>query len=236
MAAAIAATALGIIALGSGGLLAARAVSEAKRRSDQQYDLVSMQGRRLAAHRERWAEDCLNDLHTFLRALRPDESEVRRLAQREAVACMSDFDATPGWSTKDYGAYYLAFDKRNRLLMGGVFSKNQRWQPNLGARLYDGESPTGPQDLGVVGMGPVGFTADGLPIQLLLSDDGATVTLTNLAEHKPIRRWELPGGIARDDHEDVVAAAGNDPGRQLDRMRGAERYAWQYSAYCDRVE
>ncbi len=67
------------------------------------------------------------------------------------------------------------------------------WQPNLGARLYDAESPTGAQDLGVVGMGPVGFGVDGSPIQLVLSDDGATVTLTNLST----AHADSPMGAAR---------------------------------------
>ena len=195
---------LGILSLGVGGLLAAKAAIESKRHTEQQYKLFTMQQKRLGTHGVGWAKESLNDLGVFLKTVRLDDTDTRRLVQQEAVACLSDFDVESGWSTKDYGAYYLAFDERNRLLMGGVFSKNDRWVPNQGARLYDPSIASGPEDLTVVGMGPVGFAEDHRPIQLLLADDAKSVTLTNLRSRQPIRRWELSGGLKRDDHADVV--------------------------------
>jgi len=202
---------LGIATLGVGGTLAALAANEAalaaneaRRRTDQQYSLLAMQKDRMGTHREKWSKNYMDGLDKFMESVRRDDKDIRRLAQQEMVACLGDFDVESGWSTKDFGAYYLAFDARNRVLMGGVFSKNQRWAPDRGARLYDPASPTGPQDLGVVGMGPVGFTAGETPIQLLLADDNKSITLTNLSTREPVHHWELPGGLERDDHDDVV--------------------------------
>ncbi len=89
--------------------------------------------------------------------------------------------------------------------MGGVSDPDNVFK-KLDAKLWDGSSPHLPEDLGVVATGPVGFAADGTPLQLVVDKQENSLTLMNLARREPIQRFVPPGGLAPADTDELSPA------------------------------
>src|SRR5262249_55886647 len=114
---------------------------------------------RLAAHTEGWSAEAW-DLVRQAAVIRRDPA-----LQSQAVATLKGIDAQLVKEFRDFGAKSLAFDREGRrLLIGGVSDAKDN-QKKQGAKLWDNATEQ-LDDLQVTGTGPVGFRADGTPVQL----------------------------------------------------------------------
>jgi serine/threonine protein kinase/WD40 repeat protein len=141
---------------------------------------------RLKAHVQGWSADAW-DLVRQAAAIRRDPA-----LQSEVVATLKDVDAQTLKEFREFGAKSLAFDREGRrLLIGGVSDAGDS-QKKQGAKLWD-DATQQLDDLQVAGPGPVGFRADGTPVQLLIEEgDPPALVLMNLAKRQPITRFAIP--------------------------------------------
>jgi serine/threonine protein kinase/WD40 repeat protein len=167
------------------------------RRARRELELIEIQRLRTAQKDDGWFVEVMDSVRRAKRLNQPGESFDRHL-QGEAAACLAGLDAETVREFKDFGARAVAIDAKGRLLMGGVNDAKDRSKP-LNARLSDGTSPTQPEDLGVAGNGPVGFAADGTPLQLLVDEKENMLALMNLSRREPIHRFTLPGKLLIDE-------------------------------------
>ncbi|HEX8199803.1 MAG TPA: serine/threonine-protein kinase, partial [Isosphaeraceae bacterium] len=203
-AAAIAIAASAILMIGAGGWIAGKriaAVAIAREQSQRRESLIQqIQRRRLSPHRNGWS-DQLWDLVNQIRAIPGDDSTLRN----EAAATLFGLDARSPLRFEDFGASSVAFDREGkRLLMGGV---EDRVRAPRKTKLWDGEARQ-LHELRSTAKGPVGFRADGIPIQLVAQGQGErnTLTLVDLAKGQALTQFTIPGRLAvsgKDDSAEV---------------------------------
>jgi eukaryotic-like serine/threonine-protein kinase len=161
---AIALAAVAILALAIQGKHQRALLAQAVLR-ERQHLLHQMQQTRLSPHVAGWSDEAwLSLVQAKALDVRDNGESVDQPLQSSAIATMLGLDARRTKRFTDFGATSLAYDpKGEQLLMGGVFSK--KGEPPR-ATIWD-ENRRSTQDLPGGGSGPVGFRADGTPIQLL---------------------------------------------------------------------
>jgi serine/threonine protein kinase/WD40 repeat protein len=201
-AAAMAASAVAVVAAGAGGTLfwKARATSFQARTKlaqerqaaavafaqDRQRDALLQQSQRirLTSHRAGWSHDVW-DLLRQCAGIRPGAD-----VQDEAYHALAGLDAR-AVKRLPHTAASLAFDRQGkRLLLGGWEDPNtKRDEP---ARLWDATTDTLVASTRP-GAGVVAFRDDGTPLHLApLADDPATLSLWDMAKQAELRRFRVP--------------------------------------------
>jgi serine/threonine protein kinase/WD40 repeat protein len=203
-AAAISAGAFALVTMGVGGLIIGKIQAEAARHKAQ-AEVKQAADRELASRRELALQAIQRTLMTSRKKGWSERAwtEVSRAValcdvprlQPLAVAAMVGLDAETRREFRDFGARSLAFDPKGRLLMGGVTDPRDRHK-RLGARLWDGVGLQQPEELGTAADGPVGFRADGSPVQLVVGGQERTLTLVDLSRRVAPLRFQVPGALA----------------------------------------
>jgi serine/threonine protein kinase/WD40 repeat protein len=198
-AAAIAIAASAILMIGAGGWIAGRRIAAeaiAREQTQRRESLIQqLQRRRLSLHRDGWSTQ-LWDLINQAKTIPGDDSTLRN----EAAATLIGLDARAPVQFKDFGASSVAFDPEGRrLLMGGVVDPEGGFQ---GAKLWD-DATRRLLDLGDAAKGPVGFRADGTPIQLVVRDEAEpeAMTLVDLTKKRVVTRFSIPGHLVAGDED-----------------------------------
>ena len=107
--------------------------------------------------------------------------------RNQAATILMGLDAKQARRFREFGAEHVAFDPQGtRVLFGGVVSAEHLRLP---AQLWDSESSTLDQ-LPVAEGGPIGFRADGTPLQLVTQPK--ELLLTDLSNTEVLTRIALP--------------------------------------------
>ena len=136
----------------------------AQRTNDEKYRslLQDVQHLRLSEHRKDWSKDA------WVKLCQAAEIHKDDLLRDQITACLAGLDAV---TEKEFNldATSVAFDKDGkRLLLGGTTDPNGK--PKEGARLWEGGATDLPRSSRQGGAGPVTFTPEGTPLQLVVKD------------------------------------------------------------------
>jgi WD40 repeat protein len=178
-----------LVAAGWSAVAAALSERNRARAAERANDLHEVQGLRLGLHEAGWSEKAL----AKVRALAADTTGFDPTLNVEAFGCLIGVDAKVSAEFKEFSCRSAAIGPHGEVLMGGV-TEGPPNRKRLNARLWDGKSPQ-VAELGVAGFGPVGFLADGTPIQLVADHERRTLTLMDLKGPRVIHQFEVPGTL-----------------------------------------
>lgn len=193
--AAIAVIAVLFVAIGAGGLIIGRVRANAANASAaaarRELALQEIQRLRLADQGPPWFAEAWDHVRRLAGQKRPGDPLDPRL-QEEAFGCLFGLDSRVEREMKDFTCRSVAFDRKGRILMGGV--TDPKGGRLLSARLWDNVSHQ-PVDLHYAAFGPVGFRDDGAPIQLAVDEAKGALTLMDLSKGEVIQEFKLTGTL-----------------------------------------
>ena len=148
--------------------------------NDEKYRslLQDVQHLRLSEHRKDWSKDA------WVKLCQAAEIHKDDLLRDQITACLAGLDAV---TEKEFNldATSVAFDKDGkRLLLGGTTDPNGK--PKEGARLWEGGATDLPRSSRQGGAGPVTFTPEGTPLQLVVKDRW-TLRLWDMGTDRAVR-------------------------------------------------
>jgi serine/threonine protein kinase/WD40 repeat protein len=165
----------------------------AGRESRYRTTMLQLHQLRTGPHKNSWTDQAEVLIRDAVKLHGPDPA-----IQTQAAGTLQGLDAKRTHVFPDTGAGFVAFNQKSDcLLIGGATDPRDPSKP-LPTQIWQVHTPA-PVPTPVTASGPVGFRADGTPIQLAIAPDGQHLELLELNGGTALRRLDLPGPLAVDE-------------------------------------